>query len=118
VGVRLFIKLSSPLDTVAMRRLAKRLWGKDLVDLSVYDPERVLYSCDPQFVRIDDPMRGRGRVGEFDGEPLAIGEATGSDESRERDGDSDERDGDPTLEAIRSEGLYLEDMGDGKHWIR
>jgi len=117
VGVRLFIRLSSPLDTVAMRRLAKRRWGKDLVDLSIYDPERVLYSCDPKFIGIDDPMRGRARVGEFDGEPLEVDEAAGSDEWRERDDGSERRDEDPTLEAIRAQGLYREDMGDGKHWI-
>lgn len=116
--VRLWVRLAKAATAEQMREWAKLRWGEEkvdvdgkpkrIVDLSVLRPAQPIYTGDPVFVGMDDPVERR--VGSIEGEPL---EMKASRRSRER-GKAPE---DENIAALQAAGLYLRKLRPGQHAI-
>lgn len=116
--VRLWLRLAKAATCDQMREWAKLRWGdekvdvdgkeKRIVDLSVLRPAQPIYTGDPVFVGMEDPVERR--VGWIDGDHL---EMKVPKRSREK-GKAPE---DENIEALQAAGIYIRRSRPGKHCI-
>lgn len=116
VRLRLWVWLQRAHELDEMKTWAKAHIeeGRDL-DLTVYRPAQPIYTCDPVFRGVRDPMRGHPRVGRIRGERISLGTRRSRDKKKKgREGEDDGS----VLAHLKKEGWWIRRLKPGQHCVR